>query len=144
MRALLSVAIFMSALMGSVAQAKETLSGPFPAEVLRVVDGDTLDVRITVWLGQYLQTRVRLSGIDTPEKRGKCAEEKKLALEAQQALQKYIETGAVVLKNVTTGKYAGRVLADVETASGQPLSELLIQNGFARPYQGKKRLGWCG
>lgn len=144
MRALLSVAIFMSALMGSVAQAKETLSGPFPAEVLRVVDGDTLDVRITVWLGQYLQTRVRLSGIDTPEKRGKCAEEKKLARDAQQALEKYIETGTVVLKNVTTGKYAGRVLADVETASGQPLSELLIQNGFARPYQGKKRLGWCG
>ena len=144
MRAVLFFACFLSALITVEARAKETLSGPFPAEVLRVVDGDTLDVRITVWLGQYLQTRVRLSGIDTPEKRGKCAEEKKLALEAQQALEKYIDTGTVVLKNVTTGKYAGRVLADVETVSGQPLSELLIQNGFARPYQGKKRMGWCG
>lgn len=144
MRAVFFSVLLLSALTATDAYAKETLSGPFPAEVLRVVDGDTLDVRITVWLGQYLQTRVRLSGIDTPEKRGKCAEEKQLAREAQQALEKYIETGTVVLKNVTTGKYAGRVLADVETASGQPLSELLIQNGFARPYQGKKRLGWCG
>lgn len=144
MRALLLSVLFVSALCGSKACAKETLSGPFSAEVLRVVDGDTLDVRITVWLGHYVQTRVRLLGLDTPEKRGKCAEEKKRAREAQQALEKYIETGVVVLKNVTTGKYAGRVLADVETASGQPLSKLLIQNGFARPYQGKKRLGWCG
>lgn len=125
------------------AQAKETLVGPVNAEVLRVLDGDTLDVRVTIWLGQKLETRVRLSDIDTPELRGKCQFEKDLAVQAKQALSDYVSNGFITLKNITTGKYAGRVLAIAETPEGQNISQLLIQKGLGRPYRGQKRVSWC-
>ena len=47
----------------------ETLPGPIPAEVLKVVDGDTLEVEARIWLGQGVQVSVRLRGVDTPELR---------------------------------------------------------------------------
>ena len=41
-------------------------------------------------------------------------------------------------------KYGGRVLAKVETADGQDLSQRLLKAGHARPYEGGKREPWCG
>ncbi len=123
--------------------AKETFVGPVNAEVLRVIDGDTIDVRATIWIGQRIETRVRLSQIDTPELRGKCDQEKALAQKAKDTLKSYINGQKVVLKNVAYGKFAGRVLAEVETLKGDSLSDLLIKDGLARPYHGKKRTSWC-
>ena len=39
----------------SPSQAKDVLAGPVPAEVVRVVDGDTLLVRAEIWLGQTVE-----------------------------------------------------------------------------------------
>jgi len=124
-------------------QAKETFKGPVSARVLRVIDGDTLDVRVQVWLGQHIQTRVRLMGVDTPELRGKCNEEKVLAEKAKAFLSKQISNRPFLLKNIHYGKYAGRILADIELKNGKDLSELIIHHGLARPYRGGKRQGWC-
>ena len=46
--------------------AEEALAGPVRAVVERVVDGDTVDVRARIWLGQSLTVRVRIDGVDTP------------------------------------------------------------------------------
>ncbi len=59
--------------------AVEVLSGPVPATVIEVMDGDTVKVRARIWLGQDLSTRVRLAGIDAPELNGGCARERALA-----------------------------------------------------------------
>ena len=74
--------LFLSPLM-SAAQAKEVLAGPFDFELVEVIDGDTFRARVKIWLGQTVTVKVRLKGIDTPEMRGKCAAEKKLAQQAK-------------------------------------------------------------
>lgn len=94
------------------AVAGETFKGPVEATIVRVVDGDTLSVRVHIWLGQDVRVMVRLSGIDAPEMRGKCDEERVLAVAATDYLKKF-EGVQVVLSEVSNGKFAGRVLAVV-------------------------------
>jgi endonuclease YncB( thermonuclease family) len=130
------------------AQAGERLAGPVPARVIAVIDGDTLEVRAHIWLGQELRTRVRLAGIDAPELEGKCAQERSLAAQARAYLRARLEPGEgwgarVWLRNIRYGKYAGRVLARVETAGGEDLSRGLMAAGLARPYAGRARAAWC-
>jgi endonuclease YncB( thermonuclease family) len=123
--------------------AKERLPGPVPAQVLAVVDGDTLEVRARIWLGQDIVTRVRLAGIDTPEARSDCSRERRLAAAATAFVQAQVEAPGVRLRDITYGKYAGRVLARVETAQGQDLGAALVRAGLARPYAGGRRAPWC-
>ncbi len=49
----------------------------------------------------------------------------------------------VRLRNIRYGKYAGRVLAEVETAQGEDLARGLMADGLARPYAGGARAPWC-
>lgn len=128
--------------------ARERLAGPVPATVTAVVDGDTLEVRARVWLGQEIATRVRLGGIDAPELRSRCAQERALALRAADFLETRLAAGGAALSgirlhDIENGKYAGRVLARVETADGQDLARLLLAAGLAQPYHGGRRTAWC-
>jgi micrococcal nuclease len=126
------------------APAAESLAGPLPATVVRVVDGDTLDVKVRIWLGQDLETRIRLDGIDAPELHGRCDAERRLADAARALLAREAASGAAVrLRDVRNGKFAGRVLARVETAAGQDLGQALLNAGLARPYGGGRRSPWC-
>lgn len=130
--------------------AVSRISGPLPARVTAVVDGDTLAVRVTVWLDQEVTTRVRLNGIDTPESRSACAEEKRMAQEARQKLADLVAPATegrgdatIRLHDVEYDKYGGRVRARVTLADGTDLAQALIHAGHARPYQGGKRQPWC-
>ncbi len=130
----------------SEAGAQDRLAGPVPAEVLSVIDGDTIEVRAVIWLGQVVSTRVRLAGIDAPELRGKCARERTLAERARAYLLARLGGGGrawVRLRDIRYGKYAGRVLARVETAAGEDLGRSLMAAGLARPYAGRARASWC-
>lgn len=124
--------------------APETIAGPIAAEVLRVIDGDTLDVRARIWLGQDVRIRVRLSGVDAPELRAKCAAELELAERAKAWLAAKVAGGPVMLSEVRYGKFAGRVTARVRTAAGEDLSGALLAAGLARAYDGGRRQPWCG
>ncbi len=140
--------------------AGERLSGPLPAWVVSVIDGDTLEVRVHIWLGQDLNIRVRLAGIDAPELKGKCDREKDLARRARAYLLARLDpadsgvgakagagagagAGEIRLREVRYGKFAGRVLARVETLDGTDLGQDLIAAGLARPYDGRRRASWC-
>lgn len=118
-----------------------SLPGPIPVEVLKVKDGDTLKVRVRIWLDQYVTVSVRVLGVDTPEMRARCPEERRGA-EAAREFVRVIATEGVTIRNVRYGKYAGRVLADVYV-NDMNLAELLISNGLGRPYDGGRRKGWC-
>ena len=119
------------------------LSGPVQAEVIRVVDGDTIVVRAHVWLGQSIETSVRLDGIDTPEMHSNCQAERKMAEHARDELASLIQHRRVVLYHVRDGKYAGRVLASIKTEDGIDLAHYMLDQGIARPYHGHKRQPWC-
>jgi len=131
-------------MLGS-APATERLGGPVPAQVVRVIDGDTIQVRARIWLDQEVETRVRLDGVDAPELKARCARERALAVQARAFLdQRLAAPGApVFLSDIRYGKYAGRVLARVRDARGADLAEALIAAGLARPYAGKRRASWC-
>ena len=80
--------------------------------------------------------------MDTPEIRGKCEEEKRLALEARDYVRAVVgET--VQLVDVRQGKYAGRVVAAVRLADGVDLGLLLIESGHGCPYDDGARFPWC-
>ncbi len=130
----------------SEAGAQDRLTGPIPAQVLSIIDGDTIEVRAVIWLGQVVNTRVRLADIDAPELRGKCARERTLAERARAYLLARLKGGErdqVRLRDIRYGKYAGRVLARVETAGGEDLGQGLMAAGLARPYDGRARVSWC-
>lgn len=121
----------------------ETLPGPLFAEVMSVLDGDTLSVRVHVWIGQQLVTDVRVRGIDTPEIRSACAAERKLGDAARAEVTALTQKKRIVLSDIRLEKYAGRVLATVHTDQGVSVAAHLMAKGLARPYQGQKRQGWC-
>jgi micrococcal nuclease len=132
---LLPICLFCLLLMMPPLFARETLLGPVPTTVLRVIDGDSLVVRATIWLGQEVETTVRLLGVDTPELRGACGEERNLATRSRAFTARLADTGAEIsLSDIQLGKFAGRVLARVVTAGGVDIGQALIDAGLARPY----------
>lgn len=138
----LAVALLAAAITAG-SSAREPLPGPVPARVLQVIDGDTIAVKARIWLNQELETRVRLAGVDAPELAGRCERERALAARARAFLEAMLEGGEVVLSQIQYGKFAGRVVARVETLSGEDLSAALLAAGLARPYAGGARTPWC-
>ncbi len=116
----------------------------FFALVLSIVDGDSVFIRTTVWQGQTVDISVRLAGIDSPELRGACPREKRLALQAKAALQRLLPVNSVVeLRGVASDKYQGRVGGSLYTPNGASVGDHLIRIGLAKTYDGKKKRSWC-
>ena len=128
--------------LATPALAGELLPGPFAAQVLRVVDGDTIDARVRIWIGQDLTVAVRIRGIDAPELNGRCAEESAMAAKATEQLAR-LAGARLRLTAIGEDKYAGRVLARVENAGGEDVGALMLASGLARPYVGGRRNDWC-
>lgn len=133
--------LFLSPLISAV-EAKQILPGPFPFELVEVIDGDTFRARVDIWLGQSVTVKVRLKGVDTPEMNGKCAAEKKLARQAKDFAENWLRKNQVQLVNVHYGTYAGRVLATAQIKNGDSLSAALLAENLAKPYRGR-RAKWC-
>ncbi len=121
----------------------EIVPGPVPARVLRVIDGDTIVVRARIWLGQDIETQVRLDGVDAPEMNGKCESERRLAVNARNFIVAMTAGGVVVLHQIHYGKYAGRVVARVTSPDDRDFSKALIGAGLGRAYKGRRRASWC-
>ena len=120
------------------------ISGPVSAEVIRVIDGDTLALRAHIWLGQDITVNARIRGIDAPEMHGKCEREKHMAEAARLRLVAAAGNGKLRLTRIENDKYAGRVLADVITDAGTNLGAAMLESGLVRPYDGGGRDPWCG
>jgi endonuclease YncB( thermonuclease family) len=115
----------------------------YPAEVLRVIDGDTFDARLRIWSGFEVNTRVRLRAIDAPELHARCAREYLKAEAARAALQRILSAGGVTLSQVGPDKYRGRIDAVVATRDTTDVAAALLKGGFARSYDGGRREPWC-
>jgi micrococcal nuclease len=113
-------------------------------KVLKVVDGDTIDVDIDLGFNISYTQRVRLAGIDTPESRTKDLKEKALGLEVKDKLKKSIEAAKLVVvkteKPDSTEKY-GRILGWVYLdGSAKSINEQLIDEGYAWGYMGETKV----
>jgi endonuclease YncB( thermonuclease family) len=128
------------------ASAGEVLPGPFAAYSLRVIDGDTFEARVQVWLGQDVTTRVRLRGFDAPETKSRCAAERAAGEDARRALADALASGALSLTDVSRDKYGGRIVASARIAregaangASDDLAGLMLAGGYGRAYAGGKR-----
>jgi endonuclease YncB( thermonuclease family) len=116
----------------------------YPAEVVRVIDGDTFEARVRVWPGLDVDTKVRLRGIDAAELHARCAGELAKAQAARVALQSILAEGGVTVSRVGVDKYGGRIDAVIATRSTADVSAAMLRGGFARNYDGGRRGSWCG
>ena len=126
-----------------VAHARDEISGPVAATVVRVIDGDTFVAEAHVWPGETVRVSVRIRGIDAPELHSRCGEERVAAAVARDALAALLEGQAVTISNVGGGKYYGRVLADVETSAGG-VAPAMLSRDLVRRYSGGRRQPYCG
>ena len=108
--------------------------------VNRIVDGDTIDVTIDLGFSININQRVRVAGIDSPEKRTRDAAEKALGIDATEWMRKRInEAPELIIKTAvegSMGKY-GRVLGWLFVGDEDvSLNEQMINEGFAWKYDG--------
>lgn len=118
----------------------------YDAQIVRINDGDTV-VIAAPFLPKPLKPElaVRIYGVDTPEKgfRAKCPQEDQRGQMATAFTKQAVaqsQSRQVVLYD--WDKFGGRVLGDI-ILNGQSLREMLIANGFARPYFGDAKQSWC-
>ena len=113
-------------------------------EINRVLDGDTIDVTIDLGFDLYKKERVRIAGVDTPEKRTRNLEEKALGIDATNWLKEKLEStlsGDDQLSIRTelvggVGKY-GRLLGWLYVGDEDvSLNEQMITEGYAWAYDG--------
>ena len=113
-------------------------------EIVKVLDGDTIDVIIDLGFDLYKKERVRVAGVDTPEKRTRDLEEKALGLDATRWLKEKLE-GAIsgdddlVIRTELVGgvgKY-GRLLGWLYIGTDElSLNEQMTTEGYAWAYDG--------
>jgi micrococcal nuclease len=113
-------------------------------QVLRVVDGDTIDVDIDLGFDISFTSRVRLAGIDTPESRTTDKKEKVLGLEVKQRLKELLsKSSSLVIKTEkpdSTEKY-GRILGWLYIDGAEKsINEGLIADGYAWDYMGDTKI----
>jgi len=113
-------------------------------EINKVLDGDTIDVTIDLGFDLYKKERVRVAGVDTPEKRTRDLEEKALGIDATNWLKEKLEDtingdGELSVRTELVGgvgKY-GRLLGWLYIDDSEiSLNELMITEGYAWPYDG--------
>ena len=113
-------------------------------EINRVVDGDTIDVTIDLGFDLFKKERVRVAGVDTPEKRTRNLEEKELGIHATNWLKKQLEDAVNGNDELTirtelkggVGKY-GRLLGWLYIGDEEvSINEQMIAEGYAWSYDG--------
>ena len=110
----------------------------YKAKILRIVDGDTMDVDIDCGFNIHFKERIRLLGVNTPETYGvkKESEEYKAGILAKEFVVNLCPVGAeVVIKTQKDkkGKY-GRYIAEIILDNGENLNALLIAEGYGQEY----------
>lgn len=102
--------------------------------VLRVVDGDTLDLELDLGFSLRLKQRVRLVGVDAAETRTLDLAEKERGLSAKAFVAEWVERNAPLIARTSKDDKYGRMLADLIAPDGTSLCSLLLSTGFAESY----------
>jgi len=110
--------------------------------IQRIVDGDTVDVNIDLGFGIWLyKERVRIAGIDTPEKRTRDKVEKVFGLAATAKAHTLIPEGShciIRTRRDKAGKY-GRTMGDFVMSDGRLYTEVMVETHHAVLYEGQAK-----
>ena len=114
----------------------------YKCTIQRIVDGDTVDVNIDLGFGIWLyKERVRVAGIDTPEKRTRDKVEKIFGLAATAKAHTLIPEGSnciIRTRRDKAGKY-GRTMGDFVLEDGTLYTDVMIETHHAVPYEGQAK-----
>lgn len=115
--------------------------------ILKVIDGDTVDVDIDLGFGVWMRKeRIRILGIDTPESRTRDKIEKAYGILAKNFVKDYLPVGSMQTLQTEkdgTGKF-GRILGkflvyDYQTDSQMHLGDIMIREHLAVKYEGQSK-----
>ena len=133
----IAILLSLTSSAGAMDFAMRQIKGPIAADVLRVLDGDTVEVRAYPWPQQSVDVLVRLRGIDAPEIHSKCAAERVKAEIAKDRLSGMIGgQNHVLLTDIGGDKYFGRVVANLGLEDGEDAASTLILENLVQPYDG--------
>lgn len=108
----------------------------YKAEIIKVVDGDTVDAIVDLGFRVSIKMRFRLAGIDTAELKSKDAELKVLANDAKKFMTDLLLNKTVIIETEKTDKY-GRWLATIRLSpDAKSINEQLIEANLAKSYDG--------
>ena len=116
----------------------------YKCKLIKVIDGDTIDVDIDLGFGVWLRNqRIRMYGIDTPESRTRDLEEKKYGLAAKAFLTEMLDDSHLILKTHKDerGKF-GRILGEVWRTTNyadQSINNYMIEKHHAVAYHGQSK-----
>lgn len=112
----------------------------YTASVLKVIDGDTIEVDFDLGFGVWLRNqRIRLDGIDTPESRTSDKEEKVRGTLSKEKLKEILGKEIRVTTKIDPNEKYGRILGVLVNADGINVNEWLIQNNYAVKYTGENK-----
>ena len=112
----------------------------YKAKVIKIVDGDTIDVMLDMGFSSFQKGRVRLLGIDTPESRTRDKIEKKYGLAAKQFLVDWVEKYPYILvESSKKGKF-GRILGRLyDPDKTECWNDMAVEAHHAVPYHGQSK-----
>ena len=112
----------------------------YDCKIVRVVDGDTVDVDIDLGFSHWIHNeRIRLYGIDTPECRTRDAEEKAAGVLAKEFVEDTLHVGETYkLTTKEKGKF-GRYLGVIMLSNKTSINAALINENLAVPYHGQSK-----
>jgi endonuclease YncB( thermonuclease family) len=114
------------------------------ARLVEVYDGDT--VKVVVMLGKEpFLISVRIKGIDAPEikkSKGKLFEEHLAALKVKQYVEEMLRGPIIKVRFLKWDKFGGRIIGDVFTNDNQNVADILLEEGWVKPYNGEAKKEW--
>jgi micrococcal nuclease len=117
-----------------VTPAPRATARRYPAVVVKLVDGDTLELMVDLGFRMTFRDRFRIRGIQAPETRGA---ERELGLRCQLALAALVPPGTPVVVTTHKAEKYGRWLADVSLDDGDSLAARLVRDGWVVEWDGR-------
>lgn len=112
----------------------------YTASVLKVIDGDTIEVDFDLGFGVWLRNqRIRLDGIDTPESRTSDKEEKVRGLISKEKLKEILGKDIQITTKIDPNEKYGRILGVLVNKDGINVNQWLIDNNYAVKYSGENK-----
>jgi micrococcal nuclease len=112
----------------------------YTASVLKVIDGDTIEVDFDLGFGVWLRNqRIRLDGIDTPESRTSDKEEKVRGTLSKDKLKEILGKDIRITTKIDPNEKYGRILGILMNKDGINVNQWLIENNYAVKYSGENK-----
>lgn len=103
-------------------------------EIIKVVDGDTVDILIDLGFNVIYKERIRLANIDTPEVNSRNDQEKLLGNEAKEYLSIWLKNQNILKIKTTKDDKYGRILGEIYGDNDTCINKLLVEKGYAWVY----------